>query len=247
LKKKLLIGTPWCSRRGLNKAYGIDIYTKAIDSLIIPDSFESPDILTVIDCLDITPFSYLLNWNKNHKLYHWSSFEARCWHRFFATATARQFILTYARNNNYDYLLWIDSDNPPPKHTLLTLSKYDFPIVSGWYFAKGSKSRMLYNYNNLSKPPKDCLYNRTWVNGGKGIQYNKSHKEEIFEVDWSGLGSCLINKNIINSINFSWNPFCEAHAEDAEFMYKAQLQGFGKVRIVTELKVPHLDEAGRIW
>ncbi len=241
---KILIGTPWCDRPGYDKSYSIDSYIAAIKKLKVPNGCSITTVNTINHKGNISKFVKLSE--VSNDVYAWSSKDSNCWQRYYETAVARQFILNKAKEYSCDYLLFVDSDNPIPKNSLELLLSYKGNIVSGWYAAKGTKRPMIYRYTNQLPPSKGCMDNEAWVHNGEGISINSNTVSDM-EADWTGLGCCLIHRDVFSIINFEWNYFCMKHAEDAEYMYKAQLAGFGKVKVIGSLKVPHIDLWGGRW
>ena len=130
----------------------------------------------------------------------------------------RKYVREYALKNNYDFLLFVDSDVmlPPDAIALLTMVKAD--VVSGAYlsaFNLGGKTVIApVIYKDLGNG--ECqLYTY------EGVAPNK-----VIDVGAAGLGCTLISKKALQAIDFRTFNNSQTGGEDMAFYVDARAKGF---------------------
>ena len=125
---------------------------------------------------------------------------------------------------NYDFIMWIDSDQVFNVNQFISLLKHDIDVVSGLYLMNDGKNytvvRKWDNSTFLNKGRLDFL-NRdtliTWLdeNAEGDIKENKDEqgrpykdytncKIPLMKVDYTGLGWTLIKKGVIEKLEYPW-------------------------------------------
>lgn len=142
----------------------------------------------------------------------------------------RNSIFRVAKEQEADYLLFIDSDMlfTPRDFDLLMTSQMD--IVSGLYFVR-------------AHPPSKtfpCAYKK----GANEIGYTHITtypKESLYEVDTVGMGFCLISRNVLSKLD---EPFDiqGKWGEDFIFCKRAQAAGF-RMWVHTGASLGHVSSA----
>lgn len=122
----------------------------------------------------------------------------------------RNRLLQWAMNDGADWILWVDSDNTPPKNGWRKLMKYNLPIVSGLYFTRTppyKPTAMMINdhetYDFLIEYPKNAL----------------------IKCDATGLGFTLMKREVFDKLQkdpFTWARY----SEDIQFFRDAKEKGF---------------------
>lgn len=120
---KLLIGTPICDK----KMYSWFEYVKAIKSLRVPDKSTIAHIMVVDTSDEIDAVKFEVQ-DQNFMYQHLQIEKPMD-----RVVAARNAIFDYANQNDYDYVLFIDSDVIVPTNTIEQLLSYHVPVVSGFY------------------------------------------------------------------------------------------------------------------
>lgn len=109
-------------------------------------------------------------------------------------ARARNEIARLAINNNFDYVMMIDSDISIPRDALIKLLNCNSDIALGWYFKKRTLTdqTVIYNFG------KD--YNDKNMISGKTLK-----KINVpFDIKGGGLGIALINVNVFRKLPYPY-------------------------------------------
>ena len=120
---KILIGTPIYDK----KMYSWFEYVKAIKSLKVPNKDTIAHVL-VIDTSDEVDSVKFKVQDQNFMYQH-----LQIGKPMDRVVAARNAIFDYAHQNDYDYVLFIDSDVIVPANTITQLWEYQMPVVSGFY------------------------------------------------------------------------------------------------------------------
>ena len=148
---------------------------------------------------------------------------------------SRNILRNIALNENYDYFLSLEQDVIPPSDIIERLLKHNKDIVSGVYFGKyikGNQKRlvpMLW----VAKKGDDSKINYVPV----ALNYINSGK--LLKVNLSGIGCMLINRKVLENINFKYNPELKKQFDDISFCIDAQNKGF-EIFADTNIKCKHL-------
>ena len=148
---------------------------------------------------------------------------------------ARDFIAKYAAENDYDYLLFADSDMVFSSDDLKRLVEHDTDIVSGRYVTRRGEN-------------KNVAY--TKVITRRRVPYREPKLIEdkdtsgYAEIAACGLGFCLIKVKAIRTMLKHYKSLFEPKfgvGEDIAFCLRARRCGF-KVYIDRDIKLGHIGE-----
>jgi hypothetical protein len=135
-------------------------------------------------------------------------------------------------NAGATHLFWLDSDhvfeNPQnPNEALRLLYMCDAPIAAGLY---RSKQKAGFNY-------------AAWVKTDKGYTPIQSWTGNWVRVDVTGLGCCLVKREVFEKVPKPWFHWEEEDAvsEDFFFFEKARAAGY-EARIFSEVRLSHLGD-----
>jgi hypothetical protein len=149
---------------------------------------------------------------------------------------ARNEIIRYALEKDYDYILFVDSDVILPKNTLEILLIHSENIVSGTYIVTDKLG--------VPTPAAKIYIGKELANFPDKLLDNKTH-----EVDLVGMGCCLVPKKVFSKIRFR----CERgeygdikKAEDVCYCEDALKQGF-KILLDTSLLCTHRISIDSDW
>jgi len=113
---------------------------------------------------------------------------------------------------DYDYVMWIDSDQVFTFADLASLIKHDLDVVSGIYLMDPGK---------LYAVVKDWDKNFYKKNGyfeflsKDDVSTSKKKGETLLQVSYSGMGFMLIKKGVIEVIDYPWfSPIWEEFGEE---------------------------------
>ena len=130
-----------------------------------------------------------------------------------------QYQTPWQGKKDYDYIMWIDSDQVFEPNDFFKLLEHDKDIVSGLY---------------LRKPRSDNLNDITiefacFNEDGKKL-YTNEVNGELIKVWSNGMGWMLIKKGVFEKIEYPWfGPIIEGlgfHGEDVSFQLRARDSGF---------------------
>ena len=156
---------------------------------------------------------------------------------------------------DYDRLIWIDADNIINAAQIDKLISYDVDIAAAWYriYTVGD-----INDDNITSCGLWDYEERR--NGSKGV--NQTHpytvgqmrkfaeKDELIEVDYSGLGLMVIKKGVFEALEFPWFQAWshewevdgkvnrQVMTDDAGFCLRAKWAGF-KVMVAPQVSILH--------
>jgi len=130
-----------------------------------------------------------------------------------------QYQTPWQGKKDYDYIMWIDSDQVFESDDFSKLLEHDKDIVSGLYLRKPQS-------DSLSDVPIEfACFNED----GKRL-YTNEVNGELRKVWSNGMGWMLIKKGVFEKIEYPWfGPIIEGlgfHGEDVSFQLRAKDVGF---------------------
>ena len=152
--------------------------------------------------------------------------------RSYSVDVGRNIIAKYAQENEFDYIMWVDSDMILPKNTLVRLLSHDKDIVAGVYSYKvlGNKEVVAKRFQDETREEYDNLT-------------IKEIKESsgLIEVDGFGFGCVLTKVSMFDKIPFPWFIYTQDMGEDIFFCRKAQNEGY-KLWLDTDVICGHIGQ-----
>ena len=145
-----------------------------------------------------------------------------------------QYQTPWQGKKDYDYIMWIDSDQVFESNDFSKLLEHDKDIVSGLYLRKPQS-------DSLSDVPIEfACFNED----GKRL-YTNEVNGELRKVWSNGMGWMLIKKGVFEKIEYPWfGPIIEGlgfHGEDVSFQLRAKDIGFDSY-VDTSIIVGHEKE-----
>ena len=135
---------------------------------------------------------------------------------------------------DYDYIMWIDSDQVFEPNDFFKLLEHDKDIVSGLYLRKPQGDTL----NDV--PIEFACFNEN----GKRL-YTNEVNGELIKVWSNGMGWMLVKKGVFEKIEYPWfGPIIEGlgfHGEDVSFQLRAKDVGFDS-NVDTSIIVGHEKE-----
>ena len=130
-----------------------------------------------------------------------------------------QYQTPWQGKKDYDYIMWIDSDQVFEPNDFFKLLEHDKDIVSGLYLRKPQS-------DSLSDIPIEfACFNEN----GKRL-YTNEVNGELIKVWSNGMGWMLVKKGVFEKIEYPWfGPIIEGlgfHGEDVSFQIRAKDVGF---------------------
>ena len=130
-----------------------------------------------------------------------------------------QYQIPWQGKKDYDYIMWIDSDQVFEPNDFFKLLEHDKDIVSGLYLRKPQS-------DSLSDIPIEfACFNEN----GKRL-YTNEVNGELIKVWSNGMGWMLVKKGVFEKIEYPWfGPIIEGlgfHGEDVSFQLRAKDVGF---------------------
>ena len=117
---------------------------------------------------------------------------------------------------NYDYIMWIDSDQVFTEHDFTNLLTSNENIVSGLYLMEnGSMFATVPVYDDkyfnefgtyefLTKEQLDIIKSPNTINNSKYKDLIKKDNTNLLEVSYTGFGFMLIKKGVFESLEYPW-------------------------------------------
>lgn len=174
-----------------------------------------------------------------HSIYHMIIPEGyECQLQFFygyQVDQIRNMIANAVIEDNYDYLLSIDSDIILPSDTLVKLLSQNKDIISGMY-------RQRKHHEHIVE-----IFMRNEYGGVMQVPYYDMPDKDVFEIDACGMGVCLIKSEVFKKMSQPWFLYHSSLeeggtlSEDVYFCMKAQEHGF-KIWADKTIQVPHIGE-----
>lgn len=131
-----------------------------------------------------------------------------------ALTNAQNYARKYAIDNDFDYILSVESDLFPPKDVIFRLLRHSKPIVGCLYMLGG------YEFNGKILPKIPCVFlTKNDGSGGTRFITNEEHEElssvgGLHQVHGMGVGCTLIRIDIVKKYPF-WcdNRFDNKHSD----------------------------------
>ncbi len=151
----------------------------------------------------------------------------------FVVHVAREDMATYALNNGFDMICFVDDDMLIPKDAFHRLAAHDLPIVGALAFQrvppfhpviyrdKRDPDTGLVSFDTITDYPKDTLFD---------------HGGQI------GFGVVVIQVEVFRKVPRPWFSAWSPVGEDIFFCYKARETAGAKTYVDTSVKVQHLGD-----
>ena len=150
----------------------------------------------------------------------------------YAVDVGRNIIAKYAQENEFDYIMWVDSDMIIPRNTLTRLLSHDKDVVSGVYSYKVLNNDEVVAKKFMDEERTD--YGNLKI---KAIQNSSG----LIEVDGFGFGCVLTKVSMFDKIPFPWFIYTQDMGEDIFFCRKAQNEGY-KLWLDTDVICGHIGQ-----
>ncbi len=144
--------------------------------------------------------------------------------------------------DNFDYIVWIDSDQSFNYQQLNTLLQYDSQFCSGWYVKDLSNVAMIADWNeeDFKKQGKMNFWSKSKITAQK----------QPFEVDYCGFGFTKVSTDLLKQMEYPYfrqklvkiGKYTENVSEDASFCLDVYEKTGVKPEVLPKLKVNHLKE-----
>jgi hypothetical protein len=146
--------------------------------------------------------------------------------------TARRVCVEQALQTDAEYLLWIDSDNVPPRDidVIGRLLSHQKDIVGGWYRTKKNPHPCVYDLAGFNvekdwreyRPRKDSPEDPN----APLCKCGKHHAQHVEKVDGLGFGTLLVHRRVFEAFNGKRWFSTQYGTEDLWFEYEAKQLGF---------------------
>ncbi len=243
-KPKVLVGSPIFE----GMKYCVDEFLKSITNL----DYENYDILIVDNSRGDSFFEELRQMRGINILKDDTTEEKN----IFRLISSRNKIIEYAIENDYDYILMIDSDVIVPKETITELINADKDIISGIYYnyfvINGQiKLRPVCwrhispeEFEEISKQVRFPPIVKSYEDVRRHLTEEEIKEGKVIRVKIPAAGCMLIKKNVFEKIKFGQleiEGFKPKTGEDIYFFTKAEEGGFG-LYCDPKIKCEHLIE-----
>lgn len=168
---------------------------------------------------------------------------------------SRNKIIQYALENNYEYILMMDSDVIPPKNIIQELLKHNKDIVSGIYFnyfVCSGKTKFLpvvwmpitfQEFENMKKQINFPPSVQSHLDLKRHMDQKEAESNDLLEVLFPSAGCMLISKKVYQNINYhpaDTKKFGNIKTtDDTGFIIKARENRF-KCYCDTSIKCDHI-------
>jgi len=170
--------------------------------------------------------------------------------------SSRNKILDYAIENDYDYILMMDSDVIPPKNIIQELLLCDKDIVSGLYynyFVVDGKTKWLpvawtelseEEFENIKKMTNLPSFVKSRFDLRARMTSEEANSNQLIKVFIPSAGCLLMNKSVFSKIRYGLLDVSKLTpdintTDDIYFMTKARESGFSSF-CYTKIKCEHL-------
>jgi len=133
-----------------------------------------------------------------------------------------------ALNEDFDRIMWIDSDIIFSSNDFFKLLNHKFDIISGLYMAQMENEHEI-DMSELRVKSRGDYYYAAISESGTFLKVSDIKSLNIFTVRSSGMGFMLINKRVFTDIGNMWfNPSDKGKiiSEDISFQTKARELGY---------------------
>lgn len=148
---------------------------------------------------------------------------------------SRDTISAFAVNNNYDYLLFVDSDMIFTREDIITLVKHNTDIVSGLYVTRHGEDKNV-AYTDVITRRSYPLRLPELIHDTKTSGYG--------EITACGFGFCLIKTSVLKRMFKRYKSLFEPKwgvGEDVAFCLRARKCGY-KIMIDRDVKLGHIGD-----
>lgn len=114
----------------------------------------------------------------------------------------------------YDYIMWIDSDQVFQPQNLIKLLNWNKDIVCGMYMMQDNINYAVVPNMNKNDVLKKGSY--TFLNRAKVKEWKENRPNSIHKVDYCGMGFMLVKKGVFEKLEFPWFRSTETIIEDKE-------------------------------
>jgi len=239
MSKLILVGLPFAVRDDVDKSYSLNRVWSDCVALRAPEGYEVAYHI-LLDAEEPPERFWKLSrdvFDKKEREVireQYSSVEEiGIEHIWRHTLTSRQRCVEQAREQDAEYLFFVDSDNPPIAESLERLVRWEAPIASGWYYRRGVRNPKLPVCFDMAKAP---------IHGVPAMRVLHARGGEY--VDWCGMGCYLIHRGVLQTVNFEWNRWAKRFSEDCMYPLAAREAGFPRVLVDCDLWVPHINNDG---
>lgn len=141
---------------------------------------------------------------------------------------------------DYDYIMWIDSDQIFSPEQFFQLLSHKKDIVSGTYMTSGGKTLV-----TVEKCDEDHF--REHGTYKFMTPEDLSQKKDLFEVDYTGFGFLLVKRGVFESLKYPWfnpvmqdlgNGIKDLASEDVSWCFRVREKGF-KILVDPGVRVGH--------
>ena len=156
-------------------------------------------------------------------------------------------------NVDYDFIMWIDSDQVFSVENFVNLLQHNQDIMSGLYLMENGTEFATVRNMDDEYFKKNGKYE--FLSGEELLEHRKKEEEHVIEVDYTGMGWILVKKGVFEKMQYPWfspdwqemnytDPsgnnvaIREFTMEDVCFCKKAKQLGF-KIQVDTRNVVGH--------
>jgi hypothetical protein len=144
--------------------------------------------------------------------------------------------------DDYDRIIWVDSDNLINAEVVQKLIDHDVDIVAAWY--------RQYSKGDLSVDNKVACGRGTEAFRVKDMPNLERNEKGLVEVDYAGLGCMVVKRGVFEALTYPWFTawtmeweengiqMADIETDDAGFCHRAKQAGF-KIWIDPELQILH--------
>ena len=134
---------------------------------------------------------------------------------------------------DYDFIMWIDSDQVFKVEDFINLLKFDKDIISGLYLMDGGHMYATVQDWDIEYFQKNGSFK--FITPEYLKQWKKEHPNSLMKASYSGFGWMLIKRGVFEKMKYPWfspewhkftNGWVDFSSEDASFCLKAKEAGF---------------------
>ena len=153
----------------------------------------------------------------------------------YGAAQSRNIAACMCIDENYDYILYVDSDQIVPKNTFERLLACDSPVAAGWSMMNVADNRS--NISVYDKPNKNYNF----------ILQKDVPKSEVIEVDAIGFSCVLVKRTVFDSLEYPYFKYVEYKdrtrlSEDLYFCNSLKREHGIVIKCDTSLKIGHIKQ-----
>ncbi len=137
---------------------------------------------------------------------------------------------------NYDFLLFLDSDVIPPNDVIERLIRHNAAITAGVYAA----NQLVNNKQKIAPVLRGLTEYKEY---SRVIELEEIEGERFFEIFGCGFGCCLIKRAVLEKVSLRYNLHLNS-SEDFIFCYDARTKYGFKTFVDTSVKCTHMAGSG---